>query len=350
MKIGAFDALTFRPAPWGGLPDPQMSGAIHNAPDTNSLLYLVVSPFGKFLESCCLCATVAKLQFCHGEVSLTAGFHSESTLEARPEGRPRLTFAMSPNLAGLQKRRVFAALASLWLAAGLSLAGQAASAQTTGIVGLRQVAGASAQNQPSGPVYAGVPQLDNGVDRAQLSFALSASIHATSFVLAAPDRIVVELPQVVFAGPTGEASHGKVRHRHEPTLKLGGLVTSYRFGLFEPGKSRIVIDLAGPARIVRAETVADANGIHLIVALAKTERGAFIAEARRDLQAAERDTPTAPILQAVASSALPIVVIDPGHGGIDSGAMVRGLVEKNIVFAFARELAGKLRDSGPLQR
>ncbi|MEI9915959.1 MAG: N-acetylmuramoyl-L-alanine amidase [Methylovirgula sp.] len=72
----------------------------------------------------------------------------------------------------------------------------------------------------------------------------------------------------------------------------------------------------------------------------------FLAETRRDLLAAETDTPTEPVPPAVAPGALPIIVIDPGHGGIDSGAMVRGLVEKNIVFAFARELAGKLRDSG----
>jgi N-acetylmuramoyl-L-alanine amidase len=266
--------------------------------------------------------------------------------EERPGGRPGLTFAMSLNLAGLLKRRAIASLAAFWLAAGLSLAGQAASAQTNGIVGLRQVAGAGTQNQSSGPVYAGAPRLDNGADRAELSFALSAPVHANSFVLAAPDRIVVELPQVVFGSTPDEASHANARHRHEPALKLGGLVTSYRFGLFAPGKSRIVIDIAGPARIVRAETVTGANGIHLIVALAKTDRAAFLAEARRDLQAAETEAPAAPISQAAAPSALPIVVIDPGHGGIDSGAMVRGLVEKNIVFAFARELAGKLRDNG----
>jgi N-acetylmuramoyl-L-alanine amidase len=247
---------------------------------------------------------------------------------------------MSLNLGGLLKRRAVASLAAIWL-----VAGQAASAQTTGIVGLRQVAGGSAQ--PSGPIYAGAPRLDNGADRAELNFALSAPVHATSFVLAAPDHIVVELPQVVFGGAPADAGHGNARHHREATLKLGGLVTSYRFGLFAPGKSRIVIDIAGPARIVRAETVTGANGIHLIVAIAKTDRAAFLTEARRDLQAAEADTPAAPLSQpAATASALPVVVIDPGHGGIDSGAMVHGLVEKNIVFAFARELAGKLRDSG----
>jgi N-acetylmuramoyl-L-alanine amidase len=43
---------------------------------------------------------------------------------------------------------------------------------------------------------------------------------------------------------------------------------------------------------------------------------------------------------------LPIIVVDPGHGGVDSGAMADGLVEKDIVFDFANELAAKLRATG----
>ncbi len=49
---------------------------------------------------------------------------------------------------------------------------------------------------------------------------------------------------------------------------------------------------------------------------------------------------------AEAQSNLPVVVVDPGHGGVDSGAMVDGLVEKDIVFDFAKELALKLKATG----
>ncbi len=40
--------------------------------------------------------------------------------------------------------------------------------------------------------------------------------------------------------------------------------------------------------------------------------------------------------RALAVAQLPVVVIDPGHGGIDAGAHgVKGAVEKAIVFDFA---------------
>ncbi|MEW6438077.1 MAG: N-acetylmuramoyl-L-alanine amidase [Pseudomonadota bacterium] len=231
--------------------------------------------------------------------------------------------------------------AALLLAAAPSLAPvDRALAQHQGLVGLREIAG----KRPAGPVYARPPHLDNAAERAELSFALSAPVKATSFVLAAPDRIVVELPQVEFAPAPADA--GQVRHRRAGADKPGGLVASYRFGLFAPGKSRIVIDLTAPARVLRATSVSDRDGTRLIVALGRSDRASFLAAARHDLQAAEADTPAAAPAEAASGNGLPIVVVDPGHGGIDSGAMVRGLVEKNIVFAFARELADKLRASG----
>src|SRR5208282_999362 len=46
------------------------------------------------------------------------------------------------------------------------------------------------------------------------------------------------------------------------------------------------------------------------------------------------------------ASAKPVVMIDPGHGGIDRGAMVKGLVEKELVFDFAKAVAAKLETDG----
>src|SRR4029453_9466261 len=42
----------------------------------------------------------------------------------------------------------------------------------------------------------------------------------------------------------------------------------------------------------------------------------------------------------------PIIVIDPGHGGHDSGAMKNGAVEKDITLAFSKILAKKLNETG----
>ncbi|MGP8232463.1 MAG: N-acetylmuramoyl-L-alanine amidase [Methylovirgula sp.] len=231
------------------------------------------------------------------------------------------------------------------------LALQPLAAQNGGIVGLRKVAlaDAGAASRPAtGLVFAANARLANGPDRAEISFDLSASVKASSFVLAAPDRIVVELPQVEFEAAPPEGAH-KGRHRYAAAPASGGLVASYRFGLFAPGKSRIVIDLSAPARVLRAVSLSSPNGTRLVVSLDRTGRAAFLAAARDALaaqQAATAADSLAPDAATAATSGLPVVVIDPGHGGIDSGAIVHGLIEKNIVFDFAKELADRLRASG----
>ncbi|MBL7489231.1 N-acetylmuramoyl-L-alanine amidase, partial [Frankia sp. AgW1.1] len=42
----------------------------------------------------------------------------------------------------------------------------------------------------------------------------------------------------------------------------------------------------------------------------------------------------------------PIIVLDPGHGGFDSGAEKRGIVEKNVVLAFGLVLRDLLEKTG----
>jgi N-acetylmuramoyl-L-alanine amidase len=235
--------------------------------------------------------------------------------------------------------------AALGLLAGLGFALiTPALAQSQGLVGLRQVAAADmAAPKPAppaaaalrhDPILAGNPHLVDGADRAELSFAITGPASPASFVLAGPDRIVVDLPHVMFEPA-----------RHAAETNPNGLVASYRFGLFAVGKSRIVIDLAGPARVLRAAVVDNAGHSRLIISLARTDRASFLTAARETLSAAAAPPP-APVAVSSPASDLPIIVVDPGHGGIDSGAAVHGLIEKNIVFAFAKELADKLEASG----
>src|SRR5947209_5409563 len=46
------------------------------------------------------------------------------------------------------------------------------------------------------------------------------------------------------------------------------------------------------------------------------------------------------------SGSFGIVVLDPGHGGVDSGAIGRGLQEKVITLSLAEALAAELRSRG----
>jgi N-acetylmuramoyl-L-alanine amidase len=179
-------------------------------------------------------------------------------------------------------------------------------------------------------------------DRTKLIFGLSTSVESTTFVLADPDRVIVDLPQTAFLldPESGKPAHGP----HRKT----GLIAAFRFGQLAPGKSRIVIDLRAPARVLRAACEkSDGDGhTSLVIELAKTDRADFRAAvqiARMQLGAlaqTKKDEKPQP------ASVKPVVMIDPGHGGIDRGAMVKGLVEKDLVFDFAKAVAAKLETDG----
>jgi N-acetylmuramoyl-L-alanine amidase len=69
---------------------------------------------------------------------------------------------------------------------------------------------------------------------------------------------------------------------------------------------------------------------------------------------AEADVPSAPVVHPPAPKRAkkrvtghkPIIVIDPGHGGHDSGARKYGTVEKDVVLSFSLRLREKLNETG----
>lgn len=185
-------------------------------------------------------------------------------------------------------------------------------------------------------------RIEQSGDRAKLMFDLSAPLDATAFVLADPDRVIVDLPQTDFAldPETGKAAG--------PPHRKTGLITSFRFGQFAPGKSRIVIDLGAPALVSRAACdKLDSDGhARLVIELAKTDRRSFQAAVQRArLQLAALAQPKK-AQKPELESAKPVIMIDPGHGGIDRGAMVKGLIEKELVFDFAKAVVAKLDADG----
>lgn len=159
--------------------------------------------------------------------------------------------------------------------------------------------------------------------------------------MAEPNRITIDLEGTVFvgSGPGARASS-----------KPLGPVSGFRAGLFLAGQSRIVVDLARPALVERADFVRQ-NGVERLVILfrpasesAFAAKAANDAEKRRAARAAIAPPETAPI---TAPSLRPVVVLDPGHGGIDSGATSsKGEMEKDVTLAFAKAIKAKLEASG----
>ncbi len=168
-------------------------------------------------------------------------------------------------------------------------------------------------------------------DATRLSFDLSRGVAATARPLVNPDRIVIDLPEVNFQIDPAEGRN------------LGGratLVRGFRFGLVEPGKSRIVVDLSRPACVSELDSIASAAPARLTLALAPCDERKFVELAKAKPQ--DSATP------AAASPAPPaVIVLDPGHGGADGGAHgAHGELEKTIVFAFAEQLKRQLEATG----
>jgi N-acetylmuramoyl-L-alanine amidase len=179
-------------------------------------------------------------------------------------------------------------------------------------------------------------------DRTKLIFDLSTSVASATFVLADPDRVIVDLPQTDFLldPESGKPANG-------PHWKTG-LIAAFRFGQLAPGKSRIVIDLRAPARVLRAACEkSDGDGhTSLVIELAKADRGDFRAAVQIARMQLGTIAQTTKDQKPQPSSAKPVIMIDPGHGGIDRGATVKGLVEKDLVFDFAKAVAAKLETDG----
>jgi N-acetylmuramoyl-L-alanine amidase len=150
-----------------------------------------------------------------------------------------------------------------------------------------------------------------------------------------PYRLVIDMPKTIF-GFEPDPADGR------------GLVKDYRYGLVGPGKARIVLDLNGPVNVVQSflQPAASGQPARIVLDLAPGTAEDFARAVARERQArlsvAGRKSDKLPPRRR---SLKPVVVIDPGHGGIDTGAVVsRDLVEKNLTLDFSAELARVLNE------
>ncbi|MGO9357102.1 MAG: N-acetylmuramoyl-L-alanine amidase [Xanthobacteraceae bacterium] len=178
---------------------------------------------------------------------------------------------------------------------------------------------------------------------------LDRKIDVRAFALADPNRVILDVPQLNFQLPAGVGQAGR------------GLIRAFRYGLVMPGGSRIVFDLTGPARIESAAVLDAANGqpARLVVELAAVDQATFRqslkAEDKAQLRPALADRTVASTVVADAAGTAPgaapdprpVIVIDPGHGGIDNGTVSSGgEAEKTLVLGFATALRDHIEKSG----
>ena len=174
-------------------------------------------------------------------------------------------------------------------------------------------------------------------ERTRFIADLSKKVDVHVFALGNPYRVIVDAADVSFQMPKGIGSEKR------------GLVTAFRYGLFAPGKSRIVLDMSGPFEIDRSFVLAarDDQPARLVIDFVPTDEKTFLAKLKEtsDQSAAEATT-LMPAVSERPADAKPVVVLDPGHGGVDPGARsANGVDEKDVVLEFAKRLKKKLEAS-----
>ena len=169
---------------------------------------------------------------------------------------------------------------------------------------------------------------------------LSQAVPYRVFTVDDPPRLVMDFREVLFDGV-----------RNEVFVNSDG-VSDARFGPFRPGWSRMVLDLTGPWAVYEAGMIVseeDASGV-LRVRLKEVSAESLAAQAGAATTpewALAPDLPQTPVAKQRQQGDRPVIVLlDPGHGGIDPGAQRNGVSEAVLMLTFARELKEALLRAG----
>ena len=209
--------------------------------------------------------------------------------------------------------------------------------------------------------------VEPGLTRVVISLSQRSDFRV--FTLADPYRVVIDMSEVEWKVPSGTKLQGQ------------GLVAGMRYGLFKAGTSRVVLDLMEPSEVARAEFVPPSNGepLRLLVDLRPVPETQFRAQLKSSAVSYSAIAAIAPITKPAARTlgstgsgtgsgtgaatgslggsaakqpieepkrGKPLIVIDPGHGGIDPGAVGSSINEKQLTLAVAKALKKELEDTG----
>lgn len=202
---------------------------------------------------------------------------------------------------------------------------------------LASLALAFAALPPPRPADAAVTDatLEQAGDGARLTLTLPAGTRWRLAAATGPNRLVLTTPGSPWRGPASLGSAGPVRRA---VAERGGLR----------------LDLLRPATLKRVEE----NRGRLILDLEPTTAASFARLVAAGRPLAESGTATASNLgrsqpgttaprNPARAGPLPLVVLDPGHGGRDPGTIgTQGTQEKRIVLAAAEELRKVLEAGG----
>ncbi|WP_022703469.1 N-acetylmuramoyl-L-alanine amidase [Pseudorhodobacter ferrugineus] len=168
-----------------------------------------------------------------------------------------------------------------------------------------------------------------------LDLTISQSVPWRVRVLDTPPRLILDTREVDFA------QIAAVPRRSDAVVDL-------RAGVFRPGWSRLVLELSGPFAVKSAAMdTAGTEGARINVTLAPASQQDFAVLAAAPEPEGWALPKPADVPKVLPHGAGPLVVVlDPGHGGIDPGAENDGHREADLVLTFAREFKEALQRSG----
>ncbi|NNU60333.1 N-acetylmuramoyl-L-alanine amidase [Ochrobactrum soli] len=208
-------------------------------------------------------------------------------------------------------------------------------------VGLFQVGAALAADQSGQPLTALTFRMAGDDLRTRIVVMFDREPELTTRLFDNPHRLVIELPETRFGFD-------------EKSLEARGLVSNVRYGLAGKGRSRLILTLRGPFKVENLRVLKNesASGYRLVADMVATSDREFTAQ----LQGRSEITSSTERKAALSAQSTKIetrpftVMIDPGHGGIDSGAeSLSGIKEKDLTLAFGVELRDRLAQEKNIQ-
>ena len=183
------------------------------------------------------------------------------------------------------------------------------------------------------PVHSRIADAGQGLG---ITLALSQTVPYRVFTLDDPMRLVVDFQEVDFGGLI------------PADLWQAGLAADVTFGVLRPGWSRLAVTLAQPLQVAQAGLAVDADtgAAVLSLTMSPTDATGFAAMAGGpDADVLPDTTLTAP-----APRTGPLVVaIDPGHGGVDPGALRGRVHEADLMLQLGIELADAINRGGVMR-
>lgn len=186
-------------------------------------------------------------------------------------------------------------------------------------------------------------RIGHSKDNTRFVLDIDQNIKFNIFTLPNPNRIVIDITEVEWKSKSGGA-------------KGRGYIDRYRFGLFKPGTSRIVLDVIKPVIVNKAFIITPKEGkpYRFVVDLIEVSKQAFDNRVKKPIpRSTRKKTSVAPVKDIRSLRKKKLIVLDPGHGGHDPGNLggkgYRGFPEKTVVLSAALAIKNELEKTGRYQ-